>query len=414
MNTNDISFSMHVDALRANLLESLRNNSSQMFVHLSHDDLDGCGCTVISYLQQWYLQQKWDHTKIPHMVTSNFIFKNTNKLNANMYPVLDELLYEASATTQHRRINVLITDLGGINVETLIARYRKFNYGNLRFMIVDHHQSIYQSLPAQTFGVNMISVYHDVDDNTIVSYRDGSMFQLDMYITNGKVSATKALHKLLKQGTEPKAMDLFANVVSKYDTGDVGNWVIPSTVSVTSKKDIDYIKSHTSDQVKLNSWWKCAYQEQKAHPSSLLKFIHEMAAYIAGIKMCSLKKQIYERIVLINQQYVKFCANLEIIHRNFGDLMYGKGKTLKIPECANHVKTFAVYWHDNPEELYPPLTMYSKVYLATVTDVDVLMVANEIRHSVDTRSMKDEINVYDICVANGGGGHPHAAGCPMN
>ena len=76
MNSNDISFGMHVEALRTNLVESLRNNSYQMFVHLSHDDLDGCGCTVITYLQQWYLQRNLDHDQYPHTVTANYIFKN--------------------------------------------------------------------------------------------------------------------------------------------------------------------------------------------------------------------------------------------------------------------------------------------------------------------------------------------------
>lgn len=412
MNTNDISFEMHVNALKANIIEGLKNNSSQMFAHLSHDDLDGFGCTVISYLQQWYLQRTTKHTNIPQMMTHNFIWKNTNQLNEKMYPVLDELLVEASATTHHRRINVLITDLGGINVETLVSRYRNFNYGNVRFMIIDHHRSIYQSIPAQAFGDNMTSVYHDSDDNTIVSYRDGSRFQLDMYITNGKISATKALHNLLRQGHEPRAMDIFANTVSKYDTGNVGNWKIPAN----KYGDRAYIAEHTSDQVKLNSWWKCAYQDQRDHASSMVKFIYEVASTIGTAEtFCSMKDKIYDRIVLINEQYIKFCENLEVIERTPGhNLMYGKGKTLKIPECADHVKSFAVYWHDDPAELYPPLTMYSKVYLVEHPEVDVLMVANEIHHSVDTRSLKEEINVYDICVTNNGGGHPHAAGCPMN
>lgn len=421
--TNDIVFDMHKDSLKNKLREGLSNMGEHMFVHLSHDDLDGYGCTIVTYLEQWARQHENAPRKnVPCIVSSNYIFHNTNQLNKDMYPVLDGLLSEAMATTHHRKIYCLITDIGGIELDDLITRYRKMNAGDITFLIVDHHRSIYQMNTSDMFDQQGIHVYHDAEDNTMACYRDGSRFKVDMYITNGKISATRALVNLLHDGTismEPNIPgwynilnDLvdFSIVVSEYDTGNVGEWYIPNNGDM-----YEYYRQNVSDQAKLNSWWKCAYQAQKDHPSSMRRFIVEVASCIAtGTTFCSMREQIYTRIVKISEDYETFVSKCEIIVRNTGEpLRFGKGKSLQIPESMDDVRVFAVYWHDDPKEFYPPLTMYSKKFLPEHLGIDVLMIANEVRSSIDTRSHKDYVNMYEICKFNGGGGHPKAAGCPM-
>ena len=56
--TNDIVFDMHKDSLKNKLREGLSNMGEHMFVHLSHDDLDGYGCTIVTYLEQWARQHE--------------------------------------------------------------------------------------------------------------------------------------------------------------------------------------------------------------------------------------------------------------------------------------------------------------------------------------------------------------------
>lgn len=408
-------FHAHVDMLRHNLISSVKNVPNQMFVHLSHDDLDGYGCTVVSYIEQWLHQTSIMRRKsIPTIVSTNYITKNTNRINSAVYQEIDMLMQEAMVTAHHRRINFLITDIGGIEIQQLIDRYRNCNAGDIYFMIIDHHRSVYQTMPngmIENGPYNGAYVHHDRDGNTIVSYRSGYSFGISMYITNGKRSATKAMFDLIKTNKESPIFEEFADTVSRYDTGDVGNWIIPENVD-----DLDtYYASKISNQVKLNSWWKCSHQERSDHVKSMHRFVHELASCIVtSMTYCTMRQEIRNRIVQINADYIKFCENCEIIDRRPGQrLLIGCGQSLIIPENMDHVTRFSIYWYDDPKETYPALTLYSAVYLKEHPDVDVLLVANDVRKTIDTRSERDNVNVYEICKANGGGGHPHAAGCPM-
>lgn len=441
------------------LKTALMYDPDTYIVHLSHDDLDGYGCTVVSYNFQWYLNCMDDKNRLDEPLNSHYYYANTNRLGKSIYPVVSSIVQEM-INGHFRKDNnkytptlyFLITDIGGIDVLELANLTRHVSGVNIHYIVVDHHRSMYQNMPVRTFGNEGYSVHHDADDNTIVFYRSKSSTKVDMYLTNGKESATKALYKLLYIEDAPFTgeMSRFTNVVSAYDTGDIGNWKVDSshicydeTCNQIDFTDVVTYDMHVSEQVKLNRWWKCAYDEMHhvSTPTSYSyygsivplnethinkefsmrknfiiplcnMFIHNRTSY------CKYRMEIRWKIAALNRYYDMFVEKLQIIDKEDGadQVELEPGKFLKIPKEQSHVKRFAVFTYtrflkDIGFEMN--LTMFSKVYLPQNLDVDVLVMMNHIYDSIDTRAHKDEVNVYQICAANNGGGHPHAAGCPM-
>ena len=124
--------------------------STTKIVHMSHSDLDGYGCTILSELASFIhpdnLDNQSDFGKMPVVPKINrmYSFINHSKLESeSVYKRISDIFTEASCDQDHYHLVVLITDIGGITINELTKRFRYANHGDVHFYVIDHHRHEY-------------------------------------------------------------------------------------------------------------------------------------------------------------------------------------------------------------------------------------------------------------------------------
>ena len=256
--------------------------------HVTHTDLDGVSCAIVSS-RQFYDDQEYCWY--------------TNKMAPRLYDEITGLIYEfidtnlidiynlASIKTEKKKKTywMLITDFGSITVDDLYNCVRVATEAiansyveevdvcdirkqfDIHFIVVDHHQSKYFNM--NTEEINSSAEYEETHNNepnftvnhgdgiTIVHADkkvDGGLMNVEMYLST-KYSAAKLLYNIAVEtetfGSVTPTTTEFFDMVSTYDTGNMGEFVFDREfVANTAREEwIAQIKKDVSPQMILNA-----------------------------------------------------------------------------------------------------------------------------------------------------------------
>lgn len=275
MSTNVVNVNPGFFAHHAHFLNVFRDvmTSEAAFLHLSHDDLDGVSCGILSSLMA------------SDMDSINVVTEFTNQMVPETYNNIERMLYDTLSDIYNKRVAVrsvyfLITDLGGITKDELEKRTDKvvswaaadykdannidsiqwegdsYPVIDINYVVIDHHQSEYMNFPKTKREVNSSKDYFDVmcrnqipncidhNDNTtlvhsttgIVMRPDRANYRIntDMYLCD-EYCASMLYFKMLQQ-TEllPKEhmemIEEYFTQVNEYDLGNQGDFLDPDTL----------------------------------------------------------------------------------------------------------------------------------------------------------------------------------------
>ena len=422
--------------------------TSVKFIHVSHNDQDGYGCSVVMKSLYTYMDSARSF-----MVNPAIKQFNTPLMVPKTYETIDMAIEQALADPNHKPMVVLITDFGNITMEDIVKRYRYANHGDIKFVILDHHKSPYAELnPGKTQftktgfikGADSFLYYDEKREAYYGSYSDGPNFQIYEIITDDeKTSATKLLYNVVTYGHKRKfeikdkkyleRLSDYAELVSIYDTGRFGNWYVPVSTDPTWR---NWYEKNVAPEIKLLYVWK-AYanmptgKHQKG--SNMQEYIDVMSYTLLhgkdNIFMAIASAVIYTAIMELSEDYNQFCEELHsvldagestdetVTYVLDNSTINGNDVQAKmiIPKSMNVAKNNIVTFHS----LYTdrnPFTLFAKKYLTDHPDVYLVAKVrfNKDRTvSVDMRGNTDHANCYEIAKLNGGGGHPGAAGYPV-
>lgn len=412
---------------------------NERIVHMSHSDLDGYGCTILSELASFIRpDQRPDPNGIeliiPRMNKFYSFFNHSELKKEAVYDRIANIFTEVSCDQNHRHLTILITDIGNVTISELVSRFRHANHGNVHFYVIDHHRHEYperlikeREEGKKSGGETYVYTY---DGICHAAYRDG-LFKIDVMQTNSDMSATLALHRLLIRRF-PKMQNYnvqhFAELVSKYDTGHWGNWKIDGVEHMDFDHQISAIDRDVNEEIILQMYYKHCSQlcGMKKNSADLLRFqCHIVASLWTNNKdimmPVTIKTAVYDSIIEMNLNYIRWVKSLKRVHRNSSDepfeIMDGVLFDMPHTETWDQVMDIDTWpiTEENAEDIKLPYSMYAKEYLENNPNAAKLLMKVETTkyHSCDMRSADDKYNCYEIAKLNGGGGHPRAAGFPM-
>lgn len=456
--------------MRSRLLEFLQrfrvnnakiNDKYTSRILLSHNDLDGYGCNVVMRCSEYNLGDD-DCSKIVYM--------NTASLNKDLYDKIANIIYTKTAeihdqvfmgfyartcicantsstfTPPTGNLQLLITDLGGLEVSRLaqIAIDNAAENVNVQIMVIDHHRSIYLEDTNFEDSENVVQFSKDgIVTKAIARYdNDDASVSVYMYINN-ESSATRLLDDMLREAhrsglyadcsndaivTMYENLYAFSFAVSRYDTGNWGNWIIDKTDPIRSfNNDIDVA-------VILNNYWSWSYRRHNCGiVNAMTSFVDNLCQIIRyDVSLDNdILQQIYSNLLNMTHRYDEFVKRIQKVPQEIDGtyIVYSNdnGKVrIDYDRCIDNVFVI-IDSPDDPKDVDHsyPYSMFAKRYLETIyyknTDrhpASLMVRVNLKYNSIDMRSYGthdyDTVNCYKIAKANGGGGHLGAAGFPMN
>ena len=411
--------------------------------HLSHNDLDGLACHVVSTVYDCALNrfeiplvdltdalqyQNWDEVHVAHHRMP--ILHSICKAGAKNVKEALHLIFESCCRSVFYKpvgpkdqIILLITDLGGITDSMFDEFYEAYG-DRFQVIVIDHHLS---TTPERgKCDPNQIFWY-------VTGYQEGNLqsatknlFTVTYNPDASNNTASEKQKVFMKQLTE------YVEAVSKYDTGRWGEWLDRKTPD-----DVDLSVQH---QLYFNhrSW----DMENVFHYTIMQNYVEDMIHLLC-----------MEDYVHTDLQYRKIVSNnLNELHKEFHDmflltLVYNPHVTLTVkvdpidgvynPATRHMIRlgdiTANVQPVNNP--LHPLVTFgiielrkdqsQTKEWkyfslcsreLMKKYKLDLFILVDEPSGTVSLRSMDNhgfEINCANIAWRNGGGGHKRAAGYPI-
>ena len=411
--------------------------------HLSHNDLDGLACHVISTVYDCALNRfeipladltdalqykNWEEIHVAHHRTP--IRHSICEAGAkNVKEALHKIFKSCCQSIFYKpvgpkdQIILLITDLGGITDSMFDEFYEEFG-DRFQVIVIDHHLSTTPELGK--CDPNQIFWY-------VTGYQEGNLQSatknLFMATHNPDASNNTASEK---QKVFTKQLTEYVEAVSKYDTGRWGEWLDRKTPD-----DVDLSVQH---QLYFNhrSW----DMENVFHYTIMQNYVEDMIHLLC-----------MEDYVHTDLQYRKIVSNnLNELHKEFHDmflltLVYNPHVTLTlkidpIDGVYNPATRHTIRLGDITTNVQPvnnhlhPLVTFGIIELSKDQSqtkewkyfslcsrelmkkykLDLFILVDEPNGTVSLRSMNNhgyEINCADIARRNGGGGHKRAAGYPI-
>ena len=419
--------------------------------HLSHNDLDGLACHVVSTVYDCALNRfeiplgdmtdalqfkNWDEIHYTHHRSPirHFISEAGAK---NVKEALHKIFESCCRLAVYKpvgpkdQIILLITDLGGITDSMFDELYDAYG-DRFQAIVIDHHLSTTPDRgkcdPNQIFWY--VTGYQEgnlqsATKNLFTATRGSYDAAHPTSTTSGR--ASKKQEKFVKQLTE------YVEAVSKYDTGRWGEWLDRKTPD-----DVDLSVQH---QLFFNniSWDSSADIFRRVQIS---KYVQDMIYLLST-----------EDYVHTNRAYWEIVrGNLNELHKEFHDmflltLVYNPHVTLTlkvdpINGVYNPATRHMIRLGDISTDVQPinnplhPLVTFGIIELHKDQSqtkewkyfslcsrelmkkykLDLFILVDEPNGTVSLRSMNNhgfEINCADIARRNGGGGHKRAAGYPI-
>ena len=419
--------------------------------HLSHNDLDGLACHVISTVYDCALNsveiplvdltdalqyQNWDEVHVAHhrMPILHSICKAGAK---NVAEALHEIFESCCRSVFYKpvgpkdQIILLITDLGGITDSMFDEFYDAYG-DRFQAIVIDHHLSTTPDRgkcdPNQIFWYvtgyqegNLQSATKNLFTATYGSYNAAHPTST----TSGR--ASKKQERFVKQLTE------YVEAVSKYDTGRWGEWLDRKTPD-----DVDLSVQH---QLFFNniSWDSSAdifrrvliskYVQDMIYLLSTEDYVHTNRAYweIVRGNLNELHKEFYDMRQLTLAYNPRLTLTLKI---DPIDGVYNPATrhTIRLGDISADVHlinnrmqplvTFGIIELSKDQSQTKEWKYFSLCSheLMKKYKLDLFILVDEPKGTVSLRSMDNhgfEIDCANIAWRNGGGGHKRAAGYPI-
>ena len=419
--------------------------------HLSHNDLDGLACHVVSTVYDCALNRfeiplddmtdalqfkNWEEIHVAHrrMPIQHSICKAGAK---NVAEALHEIFESCCRSVFYKpvgpkdQIILLITDLGGITDSMFDEFYDAYG-DRFQAIVIDHHLSTTPDRgkcdPNQIFWYvtgyqegNLQSATKNLFTATYGSYNAAHPTST----TSGR--ASKKQERFVKQLTE------YVEAVSKYDTGRWGEWLDRKTPD-----DVDLSVQH---QLFFNniSWDSSAdifrrvliskYVQDMIYLLSTEDYVHTNRAYweIVRGNLNELHKEFYDMRQLTLAYNPRLTLTLKI---DPIDGVYNPATrhTIRLGDISADVHlinnrmqplvTFGIIELSKDQSQTKEWKYFSLCSheLMKKYKLDLFILVDEPKGTVSLRSMDNhgfEIDCANIAWRNGGGGHKRAAGYPI-
>lgn len=434
-------------------LEKLDPDGVLYRFHLSHNDLDGLACHVLSTVYDCALNRfeiplveladtlqykNWDEIHYAHHRTP--IRHSICKAGAkNVKEALHQIFESCCRLAVYKpvgpkdQIILLITDLGGITDSMFDEFYEEFG-DRFQVIVIDHHLA---TTPDRgKCDPNQIFWY-------VTGYQEGNLQSAAKNLFTVTCGPYDAVHTTstssrcasTKQETFVKQLTEYVEAVSKYDTGRWGEWLGRSTPD-----DVDLSVQH---QLFFNrmAWDSSAdvfhptmissYVQDMIYLLSTEDYIHKNLQYweIVNNNLNKLHKEFYDmyQLTLAYNPLVTFTLKIDPINGVYnpvtrhmirlGDISADVHVQPVNNRLQPHV-TFGIIElrkDQGPTKEWKYFSLCSREIMAKYM-LDLFILVDEPNGTVSLRSMNNhgfEINCADIARRNGGGGHKRAAGYPI-
>ena len=434
-------------------LEKLDPDGVLYRFHLSHNDLDGLACHVVSTVYDCALNRfeipladvtdalqykKWKEVHNAHHRTP--IRRSICKAGAENIKEALHLIFEACCQSVFYKpvgpkdqIILLITDLGGVTDSMFDEFYEAYG-DRFQVIVIDHHLA---TTPDRgKCDPNQIFWY-------VTGYQEGNLQSAAKNLFTVTYGSYDAVHTTStssgsvskKQETFVKQLTEYVEAVSKYDTGRWGEWLGKSTPD-----DVDLSVQH---QLFFNnrSWDRSAdlirrvpisnYVQDMIHLLSTEDYVHTNLQYweIVNNNLNELHKEFYDmrQLTLVYNPLVTFTLKIDPINGVYNPVTR---HTIRLGDISAdvHVQpvnnrlqphvTFGIIElrkDQGPAKEWKYFSLCSREIMAKYK-LDLFILVDEPNGTVSLRSMDNhgfEINCADIARRNGGGGHKRAAGYPI-
>lgn len=424
-------------------LEKLDPDGILYRFHLSHNDLDGLACHVVSTVYDCALNR----FEIPLTdVTDALQYKNWEEIHdahhrtpirhsiceagaKNVKEALHEIFEACCRSVFYKPVSpkdqiiLLITDLGGITDSMFDEFYEAYG-DRFQAIVIDHHLA---TTPDRgKCDPNQIFWY-------VTGYQEGNLQSATknlFTVTYDPDASNIAVSE--KQKTFMKQLTEYVEAVSKYDTGRWGEWLGRSTpdnvdLSVQHQLFFNHLSWDTVNVI---------------HRTMIQNYVEDMIRLLC-----------MEDYVHMNLQYWEIVSNnLNKLHKEFHDMYQltlahnpHVTLTLKIDPINgvyNPTTRHTIRLGDISADVHPVNNLLQPLVTFGIIEVskdqcqtkewkyfslcsreimkkyklDLLILVDEPKGTVSLRSMDNhglEINCADIARRNGGGGHKRAAGYPI-
>lgn len=432
-------------------LEKLDPDGVLYRFHLSHNDLDGLACHVVSTVYDCALNRfeipladvtdalqykKWKEVHNAHHRTP--IRRSICKAGAENIKEALHLIFEACCQSVFYKpvgpkdqIILLITDLGGITDSMFDEFYEAYG-DRFQVIVIDHHLA---TTPDRgKCDPNQIFWY-------VTGYQEGNLQSAAKNLFTVTYGSYDAVHTTSatsnyaskKQETFVKQLTEYVEAVSKYDTGQWGEWLGKSTPD-----DVDLSVQH---QLFFNnrSWDRNAdlvrrvpisnYVQDVVHLLTTEDYVHTNLQYweIVNNHLNKLHREFYDmyQLTLVYNPLVTFTLKIDPINGVYnpatrhtirlGDI---NADVHPINNPLHPLVTFGIIElrkDQGPTRDWKYFSLCSREIMAKYM-LDLFILVDESKDTVSLRSMDNhgfEINCADIARRNGGGGHKRAAGYPI-
>ena len=419
--------------------------------HLSHNDLDGLACHVVSTVYDCAMNRfeipladltdalqfkNWDEIHVAHqrMPIQHSICEAGAK---NVKEALHQIFESCCRSVFYKpvgpkdQIILLITDLGGITDSMFDEFYEAYG-DRFQAIVIDHHLS---TTPDQgKCNPNQIFWY-------VTGYQEGNLQSATKNLFTATCGSYNAAHPTSttsgraskKQEMFVKQLTEYVEAVSKYDTGRWGEWL--------DKKTPDDVDLSVQHQLFFNniSWDSSAdifrrvliskYVQDMIYLLSTEDYVHTNRAYweIVRGNLNELHKEFYDmrQLTLAYNPHLTLTLKIDPI-----DGVYNPATrhTIRLGDITTNVQpvnnrlhplvTFGIIELRKDQSQTKEWKYFSLCSreLMKKYKLDLFILVDEPNGTVSLRSMNNhgyEIDCANIAWRNGGGGHKRAAGYPI-
>ena len=419
--------------------------------HLSHNDLDGLACHVVSTVYDCAMNRfeipladltdalqfkNWDEIHVAHqrMPIQHSICEAGAK---NVKEALHQIFESCCRSVFYKpvgpkdQIILLITDLGGITDSMFDEFYDAYG-DRFQAIVIDHHLA---TTPDQgKCNPNQIFWY-------VTGYQEGNLQSATKNLFTATCGSYNAAHPTSttsgraskKQEMFVKQLTEYVEAVSKYDTGRWGEWL--------DKKTPDDVDLSVQHQLFFNniSWDSSAdifrrvliskYVQDMIYLLSTEDYVHTNRAYweIVRGNLNELHKEFHDMflLTLVYNPHVTLTLKIDPI-----DGVYNPATrhTIRLGDITTNVQpvnnplhplvTFGIVELHKDQSQTKEWKYFSLCSheLMKKYKLDLFILVDEPKGTVSLRSMDNhgfEINCANIAWRNGGGGHKRAAGYPI-
>lgn len=412
--------------------------------HLSHNDLDGLACHVVSTVYDCALNRfeipladltdalqykKWKELHNAHRRTP--IRRSICKAGTENVKEALHLIFEACCQSGFYKpvgpkdqIILLITDLGGITDSMFDEFYDAYG-DRFQAIVIDHHLS---TTPDRgKCDPNQIFWY-------VTGYQEGNLQSATKNLFTATYNPDASNNTASeKQKVFMKQLTEYVEAVSKYDTGRWGEWLdrkTPDDVDLSVQHQLFFNRlalgssADVFQHVMISS-----YVQDMIHLLSTEDYVHKCYAYweIVSNNLNELHKEFHDMflLTLVYNPHVTLTLKIDPI-----DGVYNPATrhTIRLGDIITNVQpvnnplhplvTFGIVELHKDQSQTKEWKYFSLCSheLMKKYKLDLFILVDEPKGTVSLRSMDNhgfEINCANIAWRNGGGGHKRAAGYPI-